>query len=68
MDEENYENPYQFDPWRWEVFYGLFYVLGDLFYAHFTGFLWQYGPMVKFLFHLILFVYNLSFFLIFLSF
>lgn len=19
MDEENYENPYQFDPWRWEV-------------------------------------------------
>lgn len=19
MDEENYENPYQFNPWRWEV-------------------------------------------------
>lgn len=19
MDEENYENPYNFDPWRWEV-------------------------------------------------
>lgn len=19
MDEENYDDPYQFDPWRWEV-------------------------------------------------
>ena len=31
----------------------------------FTSFLWKYGPMVKFLFHLIFYVYNLSFFSLF---